>query len=76
MADVLKRAEYERLFATVDAALESCRSHPGALTPMDQEVFIELRSLRMWLSSILRAASHRESVSENMMQVADSSRRG
>lgn len=60
MADVLKRSEYEQLFVTVDAVLRAYKAHDGALSPLDQEVFIELRSLRMWLSSLLRARAHHE----------------
>lgn len=60
MADVLNRAEYEQLFGAIDSALEAYKSYDGTLTPLDQEVFIELRSLRMWLLSILRVNAHRE----------------
>jgi hypothetical protein len=60
-ADVLTRTEYERLYQTVDTALASYKTHQGQLSALDQEVFIELRSLRMWLSSILRVPSRGDS---------------
>ena len=63
MADVLNRAEYEELFGSVDTALEAYKAFDGTLSPLDQEVFIELRSLRMWLLSILRVSSDREAES-------------
>jgi hypothetical protein len=69
MADVLNRTEYERLFGSIDAALEAYKSYDGPLTPLDQEVFIELRSLRMWLLSILRVTANREPAETNSRQL-------
>lgn len=68
MDNVLKRAECERLFESVDAALESYKSHRGPHSPLDQELLIELRSIRMWLLSILRASAHRESSRPPVLQ--------
>lgn len=60
MDNVLNHAEYERLFESVDAALQAYKLHRGPLCPLDQELLVELQSIRMWLLSILRTTAHRD----------------
>lgn len=58
---MLTRVDYDRLLAAVETALRRGHAHRGPISEIDQEVLVELQTLRLWLGSAISYHTHMNS---------------